>query len=185
MAVEGKILTMIKNAVLILSFSLLTGVSARAELRIGLVPITLQTFVVLLSGALLGSKKGALSQIVYMFGGLSGIPWFSMGGGVAYILSPTFGYVIGFVLAAYTVGWLFEKGWNRNLIKISLAMLVGNLIIYIPGLLWLERFVGFGKVLMIGLYPFIFGDILKLLLAGLVFSIIYKFVSIRIFVKDS
>ena len=99
--------------------------------------------------------------------GLAGLPWFARGGGMAYLMSPTFGYIIGFVLAAYSIGWLCERGFDRQVKTAILAMLIGNILLYIPGLLWLAKFIGFGKVLSVGLYPFIPGDLLKILLAGL------------------
>ncbi|PIR71363.1 MAG: biotin transporter BioY [Candidatus Nealsonbacteria bacterium CG_4_9_14_3_um_filter_37_13] len=165
--IENKILALVKNIVLVLSFAIVTGVAAQLKLEIGVVPITMQTLAVLLSGALLGSKRGALSQITYFLMGLAGLPWFARGGGMAYLMSPTFGYIIGFVLAAYSIGWLCERGFDRQVKTAILAMLIGNILLYIPGLLWLAKFIGFGKVLSVGLYPFIPGDLLKILLAGL------------------
>jgi biotin transporter BioY len=165
--IENKILVFLKDAILILSFTLLTAISAKLKIEIGTVPITGQTFAVLLSGALLGAKRGALSQIFYLFGGLAGIPWFARGGGIAYLMSPTFGYIIGFVLAAFFVGFLCERGFDRKIESTILAMLLANLLIYFPGLFWLARFVGWKKVLAVGFYPFIIGDILKIFFASL------------------
>ncbi len=164
----NKEIVLIKDIVQILGFAVLTGMSAGLKLEIGPVPVTAQTLIVLLSGALLGSKKGALSQFTYLAGGLLGLPWFSRGGGIIYIMSPTFGYILGFVLAAYLVGLLLEKGWNKNIRRSALAILIANFTIYIPGLLWLAKFVGFSKILTIGLYPFIAGDILKISLVALI-----------------
>jgi len=174
--IEDKTLALIKDIALVLSFATLTGICAKLKIEIGIVPITMQTLAVLLSGALLGSKRGALSQLTYLSIGLAGLPWFARGGGMAYIMSPTFGYIIGFVLAAYLVGYLAEKGLDRSLKTAILALLIGNIILYIPGLLWLAKFVGFGKVLAVGFYPFIPGDLLKILLAGTILPISWKFI---------
>ncbi len=185
--IENKTLTQARDIVLVLGFAFLTALSSKLKIEIGFVPITAQTLIVILSGALLGSKKGALSQIVFLFGGLVGFPWFSRGGGIGYILSPTFGYIIGFVFAAYLVGWLCERGWDRNLKTAILAMFFGNIILYIPGLIWLARFacpeanlfcfgVGFEKVLAVGFYPFIFGDLLKIILAGVILPFGWKII---------
>jgi len=174
--IESKTLSLVKDATLILSFAILTGISAKLKIEIGVVPITMQTFAVLLSGALLGKARSAVSQITYLLMGLAGIPWFSRGGGIQYILSPTFGYLIGLVLATYCVGWLCEKGFDRKIKTAILAMLFGNILIYIPGLFWLARFVGLGKVLSVGFYPFIIGDLLKILLAGLVLPMGWKLI---------
>jgi len=172
--VESKALIFLKNAVLVFSFTILTGICAKLKIEIGPVPITLQTFAVLLSGALLGAKRGALSQIFYLLGGLAGIPWFSRGGGISYLMSPTLGYIIGFVLAAFFVGFLCERGFDRKVESAILAMLLGNILIYLPGLLWLARFVGLEKVLLVGFYPFIFGDLIKLFLASLILPFSWK-----------
>ena len=171
---ESKILILVKDISLILSFAILTGISAKLKFEIGVVPITMQTFTVLLSGALLGSKKGALAQLTYLLMGVAGIPWFARGGGIAYIFSPTFGYIVGFVLAAFVVGLLSEKGFDKKIKSAILAMLIGNLLIYIPGLFWLGRFVGWEKVLSVGFYPFIIGDILKIILAGTILPFAWK-----------
>lgn len=164
-----------RNVVLILGFAVLTGISAGLKIEIGPVPVTMQTLIVLLSGVLLGAKKGAMSQITYLLAGLIGLPWFSRGGGIIYIMSPTFGYILGFVIAAYLAGSLLEKGWGKNIKKSILAILIANFAIYIPGLLWLAKFVGLSKVLTIGLYPFIIGDILKISLIMLILSFNSKY----------
>jgi biotin transporter BioY len=174
--IESKNLALVKDILLVLSFAILTGICAKLKIEIGVVPITLQTFAVLISGALLGSKRGALSQITYLLMGLAGIPWFSRGGGMSYVFSPTFGYILGFVLAAFFVGFLCERGFDRKIETAILAMLVGNILIYLPGLLWLARFVGFEKVLLVGFYPFILGDLIKLFLASLILPFGWKMV---------
>jgi biotin transporter BioY len=172
--IESKNLALLKDILLVLSFAILTGICAKLKIEIGVVPITMQTFAVLISGALLGSKRGALSQITYLLMGLAGIPWFSRGGGMGYVFSPTFGYIVGFVLAAFFVGFLCEKGFDRKIETAILAMLVGNILIYLPGLLWLARFVGFEKVLLVGFYPFITGDVIKLFFASLILPLGWK-----------
>jgi len=172
----NKILAETRDIILVLSFSVVTGICAKLKVEIGLVPVTFQTFAVLLSGALLGSRRGALSQIAYLLMGLAGVPWFARGGGMAYLLSPTFGYIMGFVLAAFVVGWLCERGFDRQMKRAILAMFLGNVLLYIPGLLWLVRFTGWEKVLTVGLYPFLLGDFLKILLAGLVLPIGWKLI---------
>jgi biotin transporter BioY len=176
---ENKSLVLLKDILLVLGFTLLTAISAKIKIEIGPVPITGQTFAVLLSGALLGSRRGALSQIFYLLGGLAGIPWFARGGGIAYLMSPTFGYIIGFVLAAFVVGFLCERGFDRKIETAILAMLVGNILIYLPGLLWLAKLVSWQKVLAVGLYPFIIGDAIKLLLAASILPLGWKLVKAK------
>ena len=174
--IESKNLALAKDIVLVLSSAILTGISAKLKIEIGVVPITMQTFTVLLSGAILGSKRGVASQLTYLLMGLTGVSWFSRGGGIQYILSPTFGYIIGFVFAAYFVGWLCEKGFDRKIKTAILAMLFGNILIYIPGLFWLAKFVGLKRVLLVGFYPFILGDLIKIILAGITLPIGWKII---------
>lgn len=164
--VKSKTITLVKDITLVLIFCLLTAISAKIKIDIGLVPITFQTFAVLLSGALLGKGRAALSQILYLLFGILGIPWFSRGGGISYILSPTFGYIVGFVFAAFFVGWLCERGWQEDVKRAILGMVLGNIVIYIFGLSYLLKFVPFENLLKVGLYPFLLGDLLKILLAG-------------------
>jgi biotin transport system substrate-specific component len=130
------------------------------------VPITGQTFGVLLVGALLGGRRGALSVLVYVAEGAAGLPVFAGGGsGLAWLAGPTGGYLLGFVVAAWVVGRLCEQAWSRRVAGAALVMLAGNAVIYLFGLLWLARFVGIDKVLVLGLVPFVPGDLLKIALA--------------------
>ncbi len=137
------------------------------------VPITGQTFAVLMIGALLGARRGALCLLMYLAEGLLGLPVFAQGkGGLAAFLGPTGGYLIGFVLAAWIVGALSERTWDRRIPTTITAMVLGNLVIYACGLVWLSCLVHFwaqplrGSLLAAGLYPFIVGDLLKIGLAA-------------------
>ncbi len=140
------------------------------------VPITGQTFAVLLVGVLLGSRRGGLGVLLYLLEGVAGFPFFAGGtGGLAHLAGPTGGYLIGFVVAAFTVGLLAEQGWDRRVWSTALAMLIGNTIIYAFGLPWLGHFVGAGKVFSLGLLPFIPGDLFKLGLAAITLPAGWKF----------
>ncbi|MCX7681074.1 MAG: biotin transporter BioY [Anaerolineae bacterium] len=152
----------------IVGFSWLVALGARISIPLPFtpVPITGQTFAVLLSGVVLGSRRGALSLLMYLAYGAMGLPVFSMGrGGLAHLFGPTAGYLWGFVAAAFITGLLAERGWDRKVVTAFLAMLLGNVVIYACGLPWLARYVGYERVLAAGLLPFIAGDVLKLLLA--------------------
>lgn len=137
------------------------------------VPITAQTFAVLCSGLFLGRKYGALSQIIYIVLGIAFIPWFGgMTGGLEVFFGSTFGFLIGFVLASYFVGLISERyAKARNFTRIALIIGIANFaLIYIPGLAGLALFlsiqgtpVGIFDLLMMGLVPFIIGDIVKIL----------------------
>ncbi|MGI6621797.1 MAG: biotin transporter BioY [Clostridiaceae bacterium] len=118
-------------------FTALTAVGAFIKIPIPIVPITLQVFFVSLSGVLLGSKKGAISQLLYVLIGLAGFPIFTQGGGIAYVLKPTFGYLIGFILEAYVTGLIAERIKARNIKNIFLSILSGVGIMYVIGVAYL------------------------------------------------
>ena len=165
------------DATLVLVGSLLIALSAQLALRLPFspVPVTAQTLAVLLTGALLGSRRGALSALAYLGEGLAGLPVFAGGaGGLPHLLGPTGGYLVGFVADAYVTGTLAERGWDRRAGTVMLAMLLGNVLLYAPGLAWLARFVGADKALALGLYPFIAGDLLKIALAALMLPLGWK-----------
>ena len=202
------------DAALIVGFALFTAVFAQIAVRFPgtTVPITGQTLAVLVTGGALGSRRGALSMLVYVLMGMFLLPVFAPSssllndetihfvlpwagtGAQVWDLSRLLvwdmssgGYIVGFILGAYLVGLLAERGWDRRA-RVSLAMLVGNLSIYLVGLPWLAMFIAFetipgldltyydaivgsdvlDKTLKGGLYPFIGGDAVKLLVAGMV-----------------
>ncbi len=168
-----------RNVVLVLAGSVLTALSAQVAIPLPFspVPVTGQTFAVLLIGAVLGSRLGALAMLAYLAEGAIGLPVFAGGHGtLLWMLGPTGGYLAGFVVAAYIIGWLCEHAWDRRLLTALAAMLLGNVAIYALGLPWLAHFVGTGKVVALGLAPFIAGDVAKIVLAGLALPTAWKFV---------
>ncbi len=162
---------------LILGGSLLIALSAQVKVPLPFspVPVTGQTFAVLMIGALLGSRRGSLCALLYIIQGAAGLPVFAFGGGPAVLAGPTGGYLAGFVLGAYVTGFLAERGWDRRVSTTILAMVLGNLGIYSFGLVWLCFLMGIGRaVLVVGLYPFIIGDLLKIVLAAVVLPSAWK-----------
>ena len=159
--------TLLRNVVLVLSSTTLIALCARISFPVpwSSVPITGQTFAVLLTGALLGSRLGALSVVAYLAQGAMGLPVFAYGGGAAYFAGPTAGFLIGFVPMAFIVGYLCERGWDRRPWTAAPAMLAGSVVLYIFGLSWLARFVPGDSLLAAGLTPFIAGDLTKIALA--------------------
>ena len=131
------------------------------------VPVTGQTFAILMIGALLGAKRGSLTVLIYITEGLVGLPVFAMGSGLLVLRGFTGGYIIGFIFAAYIVGLLAEKGWDRRVWTTVLTMVIGNVIIYAFGLAWLTRVPTVKSVFFEGLYPFIPGDLIKITLAAI------------------
>lgn len=164
-----------REIVIALLGSWLIALTAQVVIPLVPVPITGQTFGVLLISALLGRKRSVRSIIAYLAQGSVGFPFFAGAtSGIAKLLGPTGGYLFGFFLAAYIVGWLSEKGWDRRFISTIGSMIIGNLIIYICGLTWLSYFIGLNAGLSAGLYPFIFGDILKILLAAFILPYLWS-----------
>ena len=158
------------NAVLIIGGSLFIGLCAQVAVVVPFspVPVTGQTFAVLMAGALLGRRRGALCVLAYIIEGAAGLGVFAMGrAGVGVLFGPTGGYLVGFVAGAYIVGLLAERGWDRRVGTTVLAMVLGNLALYAFGLLWLGCLIGVSGVLAVGLYPFLIGDALKIVLAAI------------------
>ena len=156
------------KAVLVLAGSALIALAAqvRFPLPFSPVPVTGQTFAVLLVAAALG-RLGLASVIAYLVEGAIGLPVFAGGGfGVATIVGPTGGYLIGFALAAALVGSAAERGWDRSFISALAAMAIGEVAIYACGLAWLARFALPVPLLSAGLVPFIPGDLFKMMLAA-------------------
>jgi biotin transport system substrate-specific component len=143
-----------------------------AQVRIPLpftpVPITGQTFAVLLVGAALGAARGAGALMLYLLMGMTGLPVFAGGAaGLFHLTGPTGGYLIGFVIAAAAVGRMAEHGWERSFRTSLIPFSLGTLLIYLVGVPWLALYVGPQAAIQKGLLPFLPGDLIKLLLAAL------------------
>jgi len=155
------------NIAVVLGTSWLIWISAQISINIPFspVPITGQTLVILLAGLILGKTRGTASVAAYLVQGAAGLPVFAGGkSGLVTLFGPTGGYLFGFLAAAYIVGLLSELRHKRSLFQAASSLLIGNIIIYFFGLLWLARFVGETRSLELGLYPFLVGDVLKILL---------------------
>ena len=153
------------DAALVAGFSLVIALNAQVAIPLPFtpVPVTLQTLAVLLAGCLLGGGRGALAVIAYIGEGAAGFPVFSGGrAGVAHLLGPTGGYLLGFIAAAYLVGLLAERGALRSWPGTFLTLVLGNVVLYIPGIVWLGAFTGMDAAVKFGLQPFLAGDVLKI-----------------------
>jgi biotin transport system substrate-specific component len=155
-------------ALLVLLGSLFLAVCAQIQVPLWPVPMTMQTFGVLLLGMAFGARLGAATVALYLLEGAAGVPVFAgFGGGLPVLFGPTGGYLFGFVIAAWLVGALAERGWDRGVLTTALAMLFGNVVLYVPGLIWLAGFVGGAEeAFAAGLAPFWTGDLLKVALAA-------------------
>jgi biotin transport system substrate-specific component len=164
----------VRDIALVVAGAMLVYLTARISIPVpgSPVPITGQTFGVLLVGGALGFRRGLIAVAVYVLLGLVGLPFFAEGkGGLAVIWGATGGYLIGFAVAAALVGRLAELGWDRRIGGAIGAMLLGNVVIYVIGLPWLKAVTGMSveDTVANGLTPFLLGDLLKLGLAAVLF----------------
>jgi biotin transport system substrate-specific component len=161
-----------RDLLYIVGVSLLTGLMAQIRITLPFTPIPLtgQTFAVLLSGVVLGSRRGFLSQALYLVEGAAGLPVFAGGTGSAlHLLGPTGGYLWSFPVAAGLLGWLVERGASRSSSKLAGALVVSDLLILASGAAWLHILfrVPYSQSWVLGFYPFLVADILKIVLVGL------------------
>jgi len=164
-----------KDMILIASFAALTAIGAFIKIPIPYVPITLQVLFCAYSGLLLGAKRGLYSQLLYLAVGLIGIPIFTNGGGPAYVLQPTFGYLVGFALCSYIIGKTTENMREYKLHRVFGSVLMGLVGLYICGLthlylimnFYLHKSMSISAVIGVGLIPFIPTDLLSAIIASL------------------
>jgi biotin transport system substrate-specific component len=169
---------LLHHLLLIAGASVVTALAARLALPLpwSPVPVTGQTFAVLLTGAVLGARRGALAQAFYLAQGAIGLPVFAGGvGGAAVFAGPTAGYLLAFPLAAFVTGALAERGWDRRFGTMVAAMLLGSAVIFALGLAVLAAFVPRSGLLAAGLVPFVPGDLVKSSLAALAFPRLWGF----------
>jgi biotin transport system substrate-specific component len=165
------------DGALILIGSLLIALMAQISVPVPFtpVPLTGQSFAVLLVGASLGARRGALAVLAYLAEGLVGLPVFAPGGawGVARLLGPTGGYLVGFVAAAACVGWFAERSWDRQFAKAWLAFFCAHSLIFLFGVAWFSGFVGLRDAIGTGYLPFLPGELLKTALAAAMTSTLW------------
>ena len=161
-----------RNIVLVVAGAALIGLCAQLYVYLpgNPVPITGQTFAVLFVAAGLGLGRGVSATILYAVGGLVGVPWFAQG--TSGLVSATFGYILGFILAAGVVGYLAERGWTSRAWRTAVVMVIGNVVIYAVGVTWLKTATGMGwsKAISLGMTPFLVGDAIKIALAAGAFT---------------
>ncbi|MEM7441094.1 MAG: biotin transporter BioY [Pseudomonadota bacterium] len=182
-APENDALLWAKRAALVIFGILALTLAAKAKVAVppSPVPVNLGTFAVLGIGAAYGPRLGMATIAGYMLIGALGFDVFANSSadknGIAYMLGGSGGYLLGYVLAALTLGLLAARGWDRSVVWMALAMFVGNAMIYVPGLLWLNGFAdSWAQTLSWGLAPFLIGDALKLALAAVLLPTLWRFV---------
>lgn len=165
-----------RDMILVALFAALTAIGAFIKIPLPHVPLTLQFFFVAFSGILLGSKLGALSQILYVGIGLAGVPWFTKGGGIGYVFQTSFGYLIGFIFAAYIIGKIVETAQKLTFTRALVAILVGLAVVYLIGVPYLyfifKLYLGTPKsvawAVKVGFLMSITGDLIKTFLIAII-----------------
>jgi len=175
---------LLRAALLAILGSALVAICAQVSIPMVPVPMTLQTLAVLLIGGAYGGRLGAATLVLYALEGAAGLPVFANLQAGLFLptgeIIATGGYIVGFVIAAGLVGWLAERGWDRSIAKMFTAMLLGAVVLYVPGLIWLTAWLIVLKGMTLsaativafssGLIPFVWGDLLKAALAAMAFT---------------
>ena len=179
-ATEGSMRLAKQAALVVLGIAVL-AVAAKSKVPMWPVPITMGTFAVLTIGAAYGPRLGMATIIGYMLVGALGFDVFAgssaEASGLTYLMGGTGGYLVGYILATWALGMAARAGWDRSVGKMALAMLIGNALIYIPGLIWLGQLYGWDQpILAWGLTPFLIGDALKLALAAVLVPGLWKLI---------
>ncbi len=162
--------SVVREIILVAGYAGFIGIFAQISVPLGFtpVPITGQTFAVLIGAAALGWTRAGMGTLLYAFAGLAGVPWFAGGtGGIKIASSPSFGYIVGFFVCSVLVGMFAKAGWDRKAVGTAATMILGNLVIYAFGVVWLavSIHVGLSKAIALGMNPFLAGDLVKLVLA--------------------
>ncbi|MGH6901597.1 MAG: biotin transporter BioY [Geminicoccaceae bacterium] len=165
----------VRAIVLALIGTALLTLSAKIQVPFWPVPMTMQTFVVLVLGMAYGWRLAGATVLLYLAQGALGLPVFAAGGGIAYFAGPTAGYLVGFLLAAVAVGWLAEHGWDRSPLRTLAAMLIGTAIIFACGIAWLSTLIGLPQAIGAGLVPFLLGEAVKIALATAILPFAWRF----------
>jgi len=153
------------QAMLVIAGTLLLAISAKVQVPFWPVPMTMQTFVVLLIGAACGARLAGITLAAYLAEGSAGLPVFAKGAGLAYLAGPTGGYLFGFLVAAIVVGWLADRGFGRVVATTLAAFLIGEIIIFALGAGWLATYLGIHKAVAAGVTPFLLAEAVKIGLA--------------------
>lgn len=177
-------LNLAKEAVLVMAGILLLAIAAKIKVPMfpSPVPITLGTFAVLTIGATYGARLGLMTILGYMIIGAIGFDIFASSSaeknGIAYMMGGTGGYLVGYVLAVAYLGWAAQRGLDRSVETLGGALLIANVLIYVPGVLWLHQFTsGWEQTMEWGLTPYLIGDLIKLALAALLIPAVWKLVA--------
>jgi biotin transport system substrate-specific component len=168
--------TYVKNILLVLFGTLLLTVSSKIQVPFWPIPMTMQTFVVLIIAMSYGWKLSFLTLVAYLIEGALGLPVFAKGGGLLYMTGPTAGYLYGMALAAAVIGYFADLGYGKSIIKCIMPLMLGTIIIFICGIGYLSLIIGFEKAIVAGLLPFIPSELFKIALAVFIIPTIWKYI---------
>ena len=170
---KNKIFNLV-NISTVLFGSIILIISAKIKVDLYPVPMTLQPLAVLMIGMLFGRNLAIATIGLYILEGIAGFPVFAYGGGLLYLFGPTGGFIVGFLIAGLVLGELADRGWGRNILSSIFCMILGMFIIYFFGILQLSAIKGFAFAIIEGFYPFLVGDLYKLLVAGILVPFIWR-----------
>ena len=162
------------QVLLVIAGTTLLAASAKVQVPFWPVPMTMQTFVVLLLGIAYGPRLGFITGALYLVEGALGLPVFAKGAGMAYLMGPTGGYLFGFVVAMGICDLLAKRGWSQTVLGMLGVMLVGQILIFAPGVLWLGAVIGMDKAITLGLTPFIAAEVFKVALAAATVPLVWR-----------
>tara|TARA_Y100000590_G_C15316712_1_gene862321 strand:- start:27 stop:608 length:582 start_codon:yes stop_codon:yes gene_type:complete len=165
----------LKNIILVVLGTVILTISAKIQIPFWPVPMTMQTYVVLVISMIYGFRLSIITLIVYLLEGALGIPVFAKGGGLLYLTGPTAGYLYGMLLASGVIGYYSERGFNKSIVNSIPLLLLGINIIFIFGIVYLGSIIGFEKALIAGLLPFIPSEFFKIALALCTLGLLKKY----------
>ena len=180
-SVEGNAIWVKRIVLVVLGIAAL-AISAKIKIPVwpSPVPVTMGTFAVLTIGTAYGPRMGLATILGYMLVGALGFDVFANSSsgatGIEYMMGSTGGYLVGFVLATLALGYAARRGWDRNVVMMAIAMFVGSLIIYVPGVMWLAHLYSWENAFAWGVTPYLIGDAMKLALAARVVPAVWKMV---------
>ena len=164
----------LKVAVLMVLGSMIIAVSAKIQIPFWPVPMTMQTFVVMMIAMGFGWKLGGATMLLYLFEGAVGLPVFASGGGIAYLTGPTAGYLYGMLFASLVISYLANIGFSKTYFKSLISLTIGSIIIFSIGIIYLGSIIGYQKAVAVGLLPFIPSELFKVALAVALIPTIQK-----------
>ena len=166
----------IVSILLVLFGTILLAISAKIQLPFWPVPMTMQTFVIFLIGMTYSVRLSFITVSMYLFEGALGLPVFASGGGIAYLVGPTSGYLYGMLISSVVISYLANLGFSKTYFKTSISLLIGSFIIFLFGILYLGSIIGYEKAIIAGLLPFIPSEIFKIALAVSLIPTIQKII---------